>query len=118
MSDGVSARTFKGRLASGKPVYVRRAKRDRSESRIAFAVYAEASPGGRMELVAKFHDRPTRPEWDSRCDGGASHEGPCSWSKAGEAMTPREAAKWSVHWWSRVAGRVAEVVELQPVGSP
>lgn len=111
----MSVRTFRGRLASGKPVYVRKTKGDTSGARIALAVYADVRGGG-MTLVARFHDPPLRGDRHMRCDNGEEHEGSCSWVDAG-AMTPAEAARWNVHWWRHVARTAAEVVELEPVAS-
>jgi hypothetical protein len=111
----VSARTFKGKLASGKPVYVRRTKGDTSGARIALAVYADVRGGG-MTLVVRFHDPPLPEDRHMRCDNGDEHEGSCYWVSEAGPMTPAEAARWNAHWWRHVARTAAEVVELEPVG--
>lgn len=110
----MSARTFRGRLASGKPVYVRRTKGDASGARIAFAIYADVRGNG-MTLVARFHDQPLRGDQYMRCRHGLAHEGSCWWEPADESMTSEEAARWCQHWWTHVGRRAAEVVTLEPV---
>lgn len=114
-----TADSFVGHFASGKRVYVRRLKSDKSDAPIVFAVFADIGRNGKLVLVQRFRDQPGRHEdRQMYCANGFEHgKSACHWTRVPEPISPHEAARWAAHWWTHVVEGVrAEVVALRPTG--
>lgn len=113
-------KTYTGKMASGKRVYVRDQK-PTGNSRLKFAIYAVTSGNSKLTLVGKVRDEHVR---KMICHNGLEHQdGVCHWAYPGGAgsgitISASEEAAWRAHWWRYVVNTTAEIVELKPVGEP